>query len=60
MHRVDVGAERAGEPDPVDLLDPVVVHQQPAARVQRALGQLDLAHVVLGEDQARPPRAWTT
>ena len=51
VDRVDVRAERAGQADPVDVVDPVVVHQQTAARVQRALGQLDLAHVVLREHE---------
>ena len=42
VHRVDVGAERAGQPDPVDGLDPELVHQQAAAGVQRRLRELDL------------------
>ena len=53
VHRVDVRAERAGEPDAVDGLDAERVHQQPAARVERALGELDLTHVVLGDHEPR-------
>ena len=47
VDRVDVRPEGAGEPDPVDALDPVVLHQQRAAGVERRLRELDLAHVVL-------------
>src|SRR5262245_34564063 len=50
---VDVGAERAGQPDPVDVIDPVVVHQQAAAGVQRTFRELDLPDVVLGEHEPR-------
>ena len=53
VHRVDVRAERAGQPDPIDRLDPEVVHQQSASRIERPLRELDLAHVVLGQHQAR-------
>ena len=42
VHRVDVGAERARKADPVDVIDPVVLHQQHAARMERRLGELDL------------------
>ena len=48
---VDVAAEGAGEADAVDLLDAEVVHQQPHARIERSLGELDRAHVVLGDLQ---------
>src|SRR5262249_15418981 len=37
----------ARQPDPVDRLDAHVVHQQPRARVERRLRELDRAHVVL-------------
>ena len=47
--RVDLAAERAGEPDLVDLVDAELVHQQPDARVQRGLGELDRPDVVLGD-----------
>ena len=53
VHRVDVVAERAGEPDPVDVVDPVALAEQHAARVERRLGELDLADVVLGDRQQR-------
>src|SRR5882762_2489624 len=46
-------AERAGQPDAVDLVDAHVVHQQPDARVQRRLGELNRAYVVLGDLQWR-------
>jgi hypothetical protein len=36
VDRVDVRPERAREPDPVHALDAVVLHQQRAARVERA------------------------
>ena len=44
---VDVTAERAGEPDPIDMVGTHVLHQQPDARVQRRLRELNGAHVVL-------------
>ena len=53
MGRVDLAAERAGEPDLVDGLDAEVVHQQPDAGVQRGLRELDRADVVLGDGDAR-------
>ena len=37
-------------------VDPGVVHQQPDAGVQRGLGELDGAHVVLGDATARADR----
>ena len=52
--RVDLAPERAGEPDLVDRLHPEVIHQQPDARVERGLGQLDRPDVVLGHGDARP------
>ena len=54
VERVDVAAERAGQPDRADVVQrrqPGVVHQQPHAGLQRGLGQLDGAHVVLGDAQ---------
>ena len=51
---VDLAAERAGEADLVDLLDREMVHEQPDAGVERGLGELDGADVVLGD---RDPRA---
>jgi hypothetical protein len=51
VHRVDVRPERAGESDPIDPLDPVVLHEQRAAGVERSLGELDLAHVVLRDHE---------
>ncbi len=53
MERVDLAAERAGEADLVDGLDLELVHEQPDAGVQRGLGELDGAHVVLGDEDAR-------
>ena len=55
VDRVDVRAERAGEPDPVDPVDAVALHQQAAAGVERRLGQLDLPDVVLGDRGAPAP-----
>ena len=51
VHRIDAVAERTGEPDPVDMVDPVALAQQHAARVERRLRELDLADVVLGHGQ---------
>ncbi len=56
VHGVDVRAERAGQADAIDGLDPKVVHQEPAPGVERRLRQLDLPHVVLRDDQARRRR----
>ena len=56
VQRVDVRTERAGEPDAIDRLDPEGIHQQAASRVERPLGELDLAHIVLGDDEARRAR----
>src|SRR3954470_12144051 len=53
VNGIDVGAERTGQPDPVDVIDPVVIHQQATAGVEGALRQLDLADVVLGEHEPR-------
>ena len=36
---------------------PKLVHQQPRAGVERGLGELDGAHVALGDEDARPSRA---
>jgi hypothetical protein len=54
VERVDLAAERAGEPDLVDRLDPGVVHQQPDAGVERGLRELDRPDVVLGDDDPWP------
>ena len=54
VERVDLAAERAGEPDLLDCVDAGVVHQQADPRVEGGLGELDRAHVVLGDQQARP------
>ena len=53
VDRVDLAAERAGQADLVDRLDPELVHQQPDAGVQRGLGELDRPDVVLGDGDAR-------
>ena len=50
VERVDLAAERAGQPDLVDRLDLELVHEQPDAGVQRRLGELDGADVVLGDE----------
>ena len=50
---VDVAAERAGEADAVDMVDAEPLHQQPHARVERRLGELDRAHVVLRDAKRR-------
>ena len=51
VDRVDVCPERACEADAIDCLDPVALHQQRTTRVERRLGQLNLADVVLGDDE---------
>ena len=53
VDRVDLAAEGAGQPDLVELVDRELVHQQPDARVERGLGQLDGPDVVLGDGDAR-------
>ncbi len=53
MHGIDVGTECAGQSDAIDRFDAVGVHQEPAPRVQGAFRELDLADVVLRQDQAR-------
>ncbi len=45
--RVDIAAERAGQHDLVHLRHAAALHQQLAAGVERGLGQLDIAHIVL-------------
>jgi hypothetical protein len=52
-HGVDVAAEGTGQGDPVHAVDPEVVHQQPDAGVERGLGELDGADVVLGDEDPR-------
>ena len=49
VRRVDVAAERPGQPDLVDGSHAEVVHQQSAACLQRSLGQLDRSYVGLGD-----------
>ena len=44
-------AERAGKADAVDLPDAELVHQQAHAGIERSLGKLDCAHVVLDDLQ---------
>ena len=56
VERVDLAAERAGQPDLVDRLDPGVVHQQADAGVERGLRELDRPDVVLGDADPRPAR----
>jgi hypothetical protein len=46
-----VAAERAGEPDAVDLLYPEALHQQRDTGIQGGLGELDRAHVGLRDLQ---------
>ena len=53
--RVDLAAERAGQPDVVDRLDSGVIHEQPDPGVERGLGELDRPDVVLGDDDPRLP-----
>ena len=53
IFHVDMAAEGAGEPDAVDLVDAELVHQQPRAGIERRLGQLDGAHVILGDRDQR-------
>src|SRR6516164_2100732 len=50
---VDVAAESAGETDAVDVIHPHVLHEQRDPGAQRRLGELDGAHVVLGDLQRR-------
>ena len=52
-HRVDVRAERAGQTDVADRRVAGVLDEQLDARPQRRLGELDRAHVVLRDHQAR-------
>ena len=57
VQRIDMGAERTGEPDVVDRRDAGVFDQQVDTGPQRRLGQLDRPHVVLGDrDRGRSPR----
>ncbi len=50
---VDMAAEGAGEPDAVDAFDLHPLHQQPHAGIERGLGELDRADVVLGDRERR-------
>jgi hypothetical protein len=56
VDRVDLAAEGAGQADLVDGVDLELVHQQPDAGVERGLGELDRADVVLGDRDARRRR----
>ena len=53
VHGVDVAAEGAREADAVDAIDPVVLEQERAARVESGLRELNLADVVLGDRELR-------
>ena len=53
MGRVDLAAERAGEPDLVDRIDLELVHEQADAGIQGRLAELDRPHVVLGDEDPR-------
>ena len=53
VFRIDEGAEGAGEADAVDMVDALLFHQQLDAGIERRLGELDGAHVVLGDGDAR-------
>ena len=55
VNGVDLRAESSSEPDPVDLLDAVALHQEPAAGVERRLGELDLPDVVLRDREPGSP-----
>jgi hypothetical protein len=50
---VDMAAEGTGQPDGVDRGEFQLVHQQPHAGIQRGLGKLDRAHIVLGDRNQR-------
>ena len=50
---VDMAAEGAGKPDAVHLFEPQLVHQQAHARIERGLGQLNGAHVILRDRDQR-------
>ena len=53
MQGRDMGAERAGQNDAVDLVHAARVHQQPRPGVKRRLRQLDCADITLGHGDAR-------
>ena len=55
MQRVDVRAERPGEPDVGDGRVAGVFEQQVDSGTQGGLGELHGAHVVLGHGQLVPP-----
>ena len=49
VHGVDVAPEGPGQPDLVDPVDAVVVHEEAGPGMERGLGQLDRPDVVLGD-----------
>src|SRR5690606_17956845 len=53
--RVDEGAEGAGEADRVDGLHALLFHEQLGTGIKGRLGELDGAHVVLRDRDARLP-----
>ncbi len=57
VQRIDVGAERAGQAHVAQRFDTGVAHQQFDPGAQGCLGELDGAHVVLGDRQLDLVRA---
>ena len=53
MLNVDMAAKGAGERDAVDRRNAIVIHQQAHTSIERGLAELDGAHVVLGDGDAR-------
>ncbi len=52
IFRIDERAEGAGKADAIDMIDALLVEQQFDAGIKRRLGELDGAHVVLGDGDA--------
>ncbi len=50
VQRAQVGTEGSRQQHPIDVVDPQAAQQQAGPGVQRRLGQLDGAHVALGDD----------
>ena len=48
-----MAAERPGQPDRVDRVDPELVHQQAGAGIKGRLGELNGADIVLGDGDCR-------
>src|SRR5690242_15538317 len=46
---IDMTAEGTGEADAIDVIDAELVHEKPRTCIERGLGELDGAHVVLGD-----------